>query len=426
VWWLRIGVFEWRYIALIAALYLILGVFIISLTYPGADLNGLVAPLGFRVTFYNSSPVIAVLSSGSSTYVYWAGSVYSLRSPASAACYDGSRLSIIVGDSLYIVNSSGVSTRVGFNLDAMLAGVLCGETTYAILISNGSLMLVDVKRGVGFKLSGFPLGSDGISGLQVGGDVYIASGNRVVLVGRGSITTYELPGIAVIRGLALSHDGLVAYGSWGDMGLIYRFSVGEAILLNVPGRVTSVDAVSCSSYRCWAVVRPYGDWLIVVEFNNWRYTSHAKIVAVKPFVYHTSGASDRIWISGELVDLGVVALGVSSTREAVVGFNSTHAVLWTESYITPTPRLSKIKVYPSTGEAEVQIVRVELLEGSEGLQHGSVVFKAVKPQVDRLATLITLIVVTLPILVYLIQYTVQNRRGGLEAASPQELDGRYN
>jgi hypothetical protein len=174
----------------------------------------------------------------------------------------------------------------------------------------------------------------------------------------------------------------------------------------VPGRVTSVDAVSCSSYRCWAVVRPYGDWLIVVEFNNWRYTSHAKIVAVKPFVYHTSGASDRIWISGELVDLGVVALGVSSTREAVVGFNSTHAVLWTESYITPTPRLSKIKVYPSTGEAKVQIVRVELLEGSEGLQHGNVVFKAVKPQVDRLATLITLIVVTLPILVYLIQFKV--------------------
>jgi hypothetical protein len=90
----------------------------------------------------------------------------------------------------------------------------------------------------------------------------------------------------------------------------------------------------------------------------------------------------------------------------VVGFNSTHAVLWTESYITPTPRLSKIKVYPSTGEAEVQIVRLELLEDSEGLQHDSVVFKAVKPQVDRLATLITLIVVTLPILVYLIQFKV--------------------
>jgi hypothetical protein len=47
---------------------------------------------------------------------------------------------------------------------------------------------------------------------------------------------------------------------------------------------------------------------------------------------------------------------------------------------------------------------VELLEDSEGLQHDSVVFKAVKPQVDRLATLITLIVVTLPILVYLIQF----------------------
>jgi hypothetical protein len=402
---LEIGSFMWKHIILVTSLYLLLAITMISFTYPKADLHGLVAPPGFKATFYNSNPMIAVFSSGSSTHVYWADSVYSLGSPASSTCYDGSKLLMIVGGELYTVDSTGLATRTRFSLDARLATVTCGETPYAILTSNTALLLVDTSRGVGFRLEGLPLDGVSISGLQVGGGVYVASGNRVVFVnGSSTATIYELPGAAVVRGLALSHEGLVAYGSWDDMGLVYRFSVGEAILLKVPGRVTSVDALSCYDYRCWAIVRPHGDWLIVVEFNNWRYVSHARIVAVKPFVYHTSGASDRAWISGDLVDLGVVVLGVMSTREAVVGFNGTHAVLYTEGYITPTPRLSKIKVYPHTERVKVDYVEVELLESSEVLQRGDSMFKTVEPQIDRLATLTTLMVVTMPVLVYAYSY----------------------
>ena len=395
----------WKHIILITSLYLLLAITMFSLIYPKADLHGLVAPPGFKATFYNSNPMIAVFSSGSSTHVYWADSVYSLGSPASSTCYDGSKLLMIVGGELYIVDSTGLATRTRFSLDARLATVTCGETPYAILTSNTALLLVDTSRGVGFRLEGLPLDGVSISGLQAGGGVYVASGNRVVFVNGSSIATvYELPGAVVIRGLALSHEGLVAYGSWDDIGLVYRFSVGEAILLNVPGRVTSVDALSCYDHRCWAIVRPHGDWLIVVEFNNWRYVSHAKIVAVKPFVYHTSGASDRVWISGDLVGLGVVVIGVMSTREAVVGFNSTHAALYTEGYITPAPRLSKIKVYPRTERVKVDYVEVKLLESSEVLQRDDSMFKTVEPQIDRLATLTTLMVVTMPVLVYAYSY----------------------
>jgi len=402
---LGIGGFRWKHIILVTSLYLLLAITMISFTYPKADLHGLIAPAGFKATFYKDNPTIAVFSSESSTHVYWAGSVYSLGSPASSTCYDGSKLLMIVGGELYTVDSTGLATRTRFSLDARLATVTCGETPYAILTSNRALLLVDTSRGVGFRLEGLPLDGVSISGLQAGGGVYVASGNRVVFVnGSSTATVYELPGAAVIRGLALSHEGLVAYGSWDDMGLLYRFSVGEAILLKVPGRVTSVDALSCYDYRCWAIVRPHGDWLIVVEFNNWRYVSHARIVAVKPFVYHTSGASDRVWISGDLVGLGVVVLGVMSTREAVVGFNSTHAALYTEGYITPAPRLSKIKVYPRTERVKVDYVEVELLESSEVLQRGDGMFKTVEPQIDRLATLTTLMVVTMPVLVYAYSY----------------------
>ncbi len=403
------GFFDWRSTALVSSLYLVLAIFMISLAYPKSAFEGLVVPSGFRVTLYNNDPVIAVFASGSSTFIYWSGSVYSLPFPVSSACYDGSDLFMVVGGNLFIVDSRGAYTMVRFDLNASLTGVICGRTSYAVLASSGGLLLVDLEGGVGFRFTGFQL-DESISGLQVREGVYVASGNRVAFISGGRISVYELPSAALIRGLTLSHDGLVAYGSWGDAGLVYRFSVGEALLVSVPGRTTSVEAMSCSGYRCIAIVRPYGDWLIAVEFSNWRYVSHARIAAVKPFIYHGSGTASGAWISGELVDLGVLALGVSSTREAVVGFNSTHAVVWTESYIAPAPRISKVKIHPSVESSEIEIVEVKLSKENGSLQQGGIVFKVVEPQVDRLSTLTTLTVIALPALVYLYSFLIA--RGG--------------
>ena len=408
------GVFEWRSIALVASIYLVLAIAAISLAYPKPGFEGLVAPPGFRVILYNGSSMLAVLSSDNSSFIYWSNSIYSLGSPASSACYNGSKLFVVVGDgSIRVVGSRGVSTTLRFSLDARLAGVTCRGVPYAILTSNGSLLVISLDDGTGFKLNDFS--SNSVSTLQVDEGVYIAGGNRVIFIGGGGALVYELPRVAVISGLAVSHDGLVAYGTWDDKGLIYRFSAGDAILLSAPGRITSVDALACTGYRCVAVVRPHGDWPILVEFNNWRYVSHAKVVAVKPFVYHSSGASDIVWISGELVDLGVVVVGASSTKEAIIGFNSTHGVLWTEGYIIPAPRLSKIKIYPSTGRVEVQSVKVNLSRSSENLEGGNLKLRTVEAQVDRIGTLITLTVVTLPVLVYL--YTLA-LRGGRSGATP--------
>ena len=397
----------WRSASLITSFYLVLAIIMISLAYPQPDYSGLVAPRDFRVIFYSDSPRLAVLSSGNSTILYVSGYVYRLNAPASYACFNRSHLIVGLPNGFAFISSTVVLTISTLNLSGILAGLSCNWTPYAILVSIDGVFLVDLKDGLVFRLPNLTI-SGYVSLLPTPKGVYVASGSSVVLVNLSGTFIYRLPGVISIHGLTLSHEGLVAYGSWGDSGLIYRFNVGEAMLLSLPGRITSVDALTCFDYRCLAIIRPYGDWLIVVEFNNWRYTSHAKIITIRSFVYHASGSSDRVWISGELADLGVIVLGVHSTREAVIGFNNTHAVAWTESYITPAPRLSKIKVYPSTWRTNINSFKIEFSETNGSVGYSDIRLSIVEAQVDRLSTLITLIVVTLPLLAYIYNLTIKS------------------
>jgi len=411
-----LGDFRWRFVALVVSVYLVLAVVWVSLAYSEPGFRGLVLPPGSEVVFFDGERGVAVFSFAGSGYAYWGGFVFGLGFGVSSACYDGSRLFVAGGSRVLAVRSNGVADVVVFDVDARVVGVVCGVDEYAVLASNESLLVVRLEDGAGFRLGLGNFSSVGVTALWAGGGVYVASGSRVVFFGGGVADVYVFPEEVSVSGLAVSSDGLVVYGSWGDKGFIYRFG-GEAMLLEVPGRVTSVDALACSGYRCVAVMRPVGDWLILAEFNMWRYVSHVKVVATKPYVYHGSGSSGAVWASGEIEGLGVVVVEAFSTREAVVGFNSTLAVVFTEKRVEPPPKLSKLAGQPSTFKVETEPVKLSLARSSEGLDRADLEVKTVKAQVDRLSVLATLTALATPALVYLYALAVRESRGG--ARPPQ-------
>lgn len=376
----------------------------VVVAYPAPGYEGLVAPSGYRFLLYSTEPLVAVVTSSNETLVYWRGLIYGLKSEAVAACHDDAWVVVALSNgSLYSITlASGDVRHIKLGVDLRISSLTCSHKSLLVAgVRGNDVVVIDVGRSQGYVIENLKIGFNP-SLYLVGGRAYIVGGgSSLVSLGSPNPVLYLLPEVVSIKGVAVLDDNLIAYGSWEDSGLLYAFNRGEALLIQVPGRRASIDSLYCHDYRCVAIVIPQGDWPIVVEFNNLRYTSEARVIGVKPFVYHGSGSSNTPWFSGEFIGLGVVALSIWSTREAVVGFNDTHAVVWVEGYVTPPPRLSKIKVYPTEDSTVSRTFNLTVEVSEAKLETSGRKMEVVKPHVNKWDIGVTLTVIVSPILVYL-------------------------
>ncbi|MCS7106775.1 MAG: hypothetical protein NZ902_01535 [Acidilobaceae archaeon] len=386
-------------IYIVLLIYAILASFLLLIAYPVPNYSGILVPEGELV--YLSGDAVAAVRLDGRTMVVKEG--ISLNATGKA-CASGDQVYILSADKVTYVSLTARDAR-SFQLPYLLSGadLQCSSSTFFVSgIAGKSLKIlkVDARSGQGEMISA-PLYSTETKIGWEGEKIYVALDRSLLEVSKEDASLYELIPDMKPSGITFYKGSPVVFGKRGTAALIYWLGGAKAIEIEVAGRESSVDALLCENYWCRALVVPFGDWLRVVEFREWRHVRDVKIVGTRGFVYSGAGVSDSIWFSGKLVGTGSIAVAIRSTSKAVIGTGREGYFMVEEGL--PRPRLYEYRVPPIKRTLEVEREHISLREEKVQGERVTVSYQRVGSLRDLIRGVFTAIALLGPPAAYLLR-----------------------
>lgn len=326
------------------------------------------------------------------------------------ACQRDGRI-FVVSESDVLVLRAGEARAIRYKLD--LGGkplsVACNGTAVTVAVAREASIAVYIVTtdGVVERYEGLPIGAGSSTAMALGKKAYLYAEGALFEIST-SPKRYSALEDLVAYGVVEWGDSPVLFGKRGSVATVYFLDSGGVLELSVAGRETRVEAISCEGQWCRLLVVPEGDWVRVFEFNGRKYVGGAKVVGLKGVIYGRAGATERLWFSVAMPEVGVLAISPLSVGEAILGDNKRDLVK-----IEPAapPRIERFRVPGRAESITLSYSKERLVSEAIELRRAEIEYSFLKPRDDVLGKILTAISLSSPIVAYAIRGALSTARG---------------